>query len=526
MVLNLPFGTWPSPISTELLGRSRVSTTGLQVSGGALWWTESRPEAGGLQVLLRHDLSVRGAQEEVLPAGIGVRSRVHEYGGGSFFVSDDGVLYTDQVDQGLWWLPLPGPGAAPTKLSPGAPESEEHRYADARPIPGTSLVVVLRERHWVGGQDDEMVVLDTTLPGADPMVVVSGRDFYAAPRPSPDGRRLAWLTWDLPGMPWDGTELWVADLGVVTGGTGIDLGPGGLAATEGAVRIAGGTEESIGQPMWLSDDELVFVSDRTGFWQPYIWRPGAPVEGLCDLEAEFHYPDWTLAQTTIAALGEPLLACRIERDGHDSVVVLDMDRSAGVSRGPMTVLDQPCVTVRALAVSDGEVFISGSTATQAGVIVGVRPESRWRILASTGAVRFPIPAEAVSGAVSMEFGTSGGEIAQLNFYAPLGLTDEGHTISGPPGELPPVVILIHGGPTGSAETGFDPVVQFWTTRGFAMASVNYRGSADADGSSANCWTATGGSRTSRIVCRRLSSSRIVGWSTATGLWSAGGARVV
>jgi acetyl esterase/lipase len=450
---------------------------GLQMNAGAVWWSESRPEAGGLQVLLRRDLTLPGGTEEVLPPGVGVRSRVHEYGGGSFFVSDAGLLYTDQADQGLWWLPAPGTGTTPTKLSPVPPGSEEHRYADARPVPGTSLVVALRERHWPGGQDDELVLVDTSRPRADPVVIVRGRDFSVAPRPSPDGRRLAWLSWDLPGMPWDGTELWVADLSEEGGAPGADLGPGGLATTDGAVLIAGGKDESVGQPMWLSDDELLFVSDRTGFWQPWIWRPGVAAVAVCEMEAEFHYPDWTLGQTTIAALEGSSLACRIERDGHDSVVVLGLDRSDEARKPAITVLDQPCVTVRALAVADGEVLVSGSTPRQAGVIVGVRPEGGWRTVVLTGAAGLPMRAEAVSEAVSMEFETTGGVVAQLNFYAPKGVAEDGSTISGLPGELPPVVVEVHGGPTGSAETGFDPAVQFWTTRGFAVAEVNYRGSA-------------------------------------------------
>jgi dipeptidyl aminopeptidase/acylaminoacyl peptidase len=269
----------------------------------------------------------------------------------------------------------------------------------------------------------------------------------------------------------------VADLSDLAGGSGRDNGAGGLPSTDRAVRVAGGGEESVGQPMWLSEDELVFVSDRSGFWQPYFWSAGTPAEAVCDIEAEFHYPDWTLGQSTIAALGTSRLACRIERDGRDSVVLLDLDRSTGSRREAMEELDQPCVVVRALCVADGEVVISGATPTQASVIVGARPGAGWRMLKSPGVAALPIPDETVSTAASMEFETAGGVVAQLNFYAPSGRTEDGSPISGPPGERPPVVVQCHGGPTGSAESGFDPVVQFWTTRGFAVASVNYRGSA-------------------------------------------------
>lgn len=481
-VKSLPFGTWPSPITAEALGTSRISVTGLQMASGACWWTESRPELGGLQVLVRRDLQEpesedpRGGIMEVLPRGIGVRSRVHEYGGGSFFVFEGGVLYTDQADQGLWLLPhrdagAPGEGESPiqVRLSPEPPGSEEHRYADARAIPGTSLVVALKETHKPGAQDDELVVLDLNRPGSAPQVLVSGRDFFAAPRPSPDGRRLAWLAWDLPGMPWDGCELWVADLG--TEGSGV------VAVASPVLRIAGGSEESVGQATWLSEDELVFVSDRSGFWQPYVWSPEIPVRRVCEIEAEFHYPDWTLGQSTIAALEGSKLACRMERDGHDSVVILDLDTSASGTDGLVRELEQPCVSIRALGVAGGEVIVSGSTSTQSGVIVGVIEDQGRRTIASTDTGRQRKPADTVSRPESMEFETAGGVLAQLNFYTPVGRTPEGDAICGSPGELPPVVVQCHGGPTASAESGFDPVVQFWTTRGFAVAAVNYRGSA-------------------------------------------------
>ena len=275
-------------------------------------------------------------------------------------------------------------------------------------------------------------------------------------------------------MPWDGCELWVADLITgrePSGPAKADEGRRVIATSNPVLRIAGGLEESVGQPTWLSEADLVFVSDRSGFWQPYVWNPESPVRRVCEIEAEFHYPDWTLGQSTIASLGGSKLACRIERDGHDSVVVLD------TADGAVRELQQPCVSIRALGVAGGEVFVSGSTATQSGVIVQVKKDGGARTLATTDAGRQLIPEGAVSRPESMEFETSGGVLAQLNFYAPVGRTPEGDPISGSPGELPPVVIQCHGGPTGNAESGLDPVVQFWTTRGITVAAVNYRGSA-------------------------------------------------
>jgi dipeptidyl aminopeptidase/acylaminoacyl peptidase len=264
-------------------------------------------------------------------------------------------------------------------------------------------------------------------------------------------------------MPWDGCELWVADLGVS------EAGPGG--PTPGVSEpelVAGGTEESVGQPLWLSEDSLLFVSDRAGWWQPYLWKPELPAVRLSDLEADFHFPDWTLGQATMVALGTDKVACRIESEGVDEVVVVGLD-----GRAPLE-MDQPCVAIRALCVADGELVVCGSTPTESGVILGVRADGHRKIASANSGVA--LDEAAVSLAEPMEFDTVGGVRAVLNLYRPAGVTREGESIVGLPGELPPVVVYSHGGPTSAAEAGFEPWIQYWTTRGFAVACVNYRGS--------------------------------------------------
>ena len=455
------------------MGGARVSVAGLQLVGDTCWWSESRPLEGGRQVVMR--LRPGASPEEVSPPGVSVRSRVHEYGGGAQFADGDGLLYTALDDQALWWL---DGGREPVRLTPPAPPGETHRYADARPVAGGRFVVALRERHHDAVVDDELVAVDRrgALP---PAVLVAGRDFFAAPRPSPDGSRLAWVAWDHPNMPWDGSELWVADLHLP--GPDADGGPGPRLSE--ASTVAGGPDESVGQPTWAGDD-LWFVSDRFGWWQPFRWRRGeAPVRMASD-PAEYHGPDWGLGQATMAVRPDGHLVCRFRRQGRDRVGILDP------ATATVAEVDQPCVTISALSYRVAPGGVVGDGGAGAGgdggeiVLVGSAVASAAAIYRITAAgpgaavvdeLYRPTAAALEPGSVSppeeLTFPTVAGVPASLLFHGP-------HLPgwSGPDGALPPLMVMVHGGPTAGAEPGFDPAVQLWTTRGVAVAVVDYRGS--------------------------------------------------
>jgi dipeptidyl aminopeptidase/acylaminoacyl peptidase len=431
------------------MGGARVSLAGLQVVGGTCWWSESRPHEQGRMAVMRQRWG--GPPEEVTPAPVSARTRVHEYGGAAHWATEDGLLYTDFADQALWWLT---PGADPVRLTPEAPAGETHRYADARPVAGGRFVVGLRERHDVAGVDDELVAVDR-LGRLSPTVLRSGRDFFAAPRPAPDGRRLTWLAWDHPNMPWDGCELWVADLD--------------LAETPrlvGATCIAGGPDESVGPPLWAGED-LWFVSDRFGWWQPYRWRAGELPQRMATEEVDFHGPDWTLGQATFDIGADGGLVCRYRRHGRDHLGVVDPVSST------LKELDQPCVTISSVRCGsdgpDGEIFLTGSTT--AG------PPAIYRLTRSGvteeiyRAVPSPLEPDWVSTPEELTFPTAVGVQATLLFFGP-----KAPGWRGPPGTAPPLVVVVHGGPTAAAEPGFDPSIQLWTTRGVAVAIVDYRGS--------------------------------------------------
>lgn len=412
-----------------------------------------------------------GVPEEVSPPQVSVRSRVHEYGGGGYWVEGDSLLYTALEDQALWWL---DPGADPVRLTPPAPDGEVHRYADGRPVVASSTVVALRERHHGAGVDDEVVAVDRA-GRTPPAAVVGGRDFFAAPRPSLDGRYLAWLAWDHPNMPWDGSELWVAELdvpgadGTVGAATTDACGTSGsLPVVREARQVAGGSGVSVGQPTWTPAGELWFVSDAFGWWQPWSWRPGETPRRLCAEEAEFHGPDWVLGQSTLDVRDDGRLVCRFRRRGRDRIGVVDP------ATGWLDELPQPCVTLSAVRCWGDEVVVLGATVAEPPALRVIGPDTGHgdgsRVLHRP--VAPPLDPSWVSAPEEITFPTAGGIAAYMLLYRP---RNPGWT--GTAGTLPPLVVVCHGGPTGAAEAGFEPAIQMWTTRGVAVAVVDYRGSA-------------------------------------------------
>jgi len=474
-----PHGWWPSPFDAPAVAAGRVGRSGLMVDGGSLVWSESRPDLGGRQVVVR---SAPGQEPEVVsPEGVSARSRVHEYGGGAATVLDGELYYVDQADQRWYRVRTDRAGSVPRALTPpAADDGVSVRHGDGRIVPSGRWLVTVEERVSAVGTTHRLVAVATD--GSQTVApLVDDTDFVAAPRPSPDGTWLAWTAWDHPSMPWDRSELRVAPL--VDPGEGIELGA--------AHRVAGGGDRSVGQPHWARDGSLVFVDDRSGWWLPYrlpagdVGGDGATARPMADRRAEFHAPDWVLGQATLAELDDGSWVARMHEDGTDRLVRL---RPAGGGDGTwsLEVLDQPCVSISGVVATAGgpsgsgpgprpqTVAVLGSTPTEAHTVVGfpvgfpvggVAPVRR-----STPPPVAVVP-EAVSAARPVEAHTPSGTVPGL-FFAPAGAGAD--RSGGPP---PPLVVFCHGGPTGSAEPGFDPVVQFFTSRGLAVAAVDYRGSA-------------------------------------------------
>ena len=297
-----PYGSWRSPITAELVAESGIRLSEPFAEADAVYWLEMRPSEGGRYVVMRGDAF--GSPIDVTPPGFDVRTKVHEYGGGSYVVHDGTVFFSNFVDQRMYRQELAG---EPRPITPEPPSPASIRYADMRLTPDGRLIVCVRERHEPDGVVNELVALPTD-GSAEPWSLAGGRDFYAFPRVSPDGRRLAWTCWDLPRMPWEGTEVRVAD-----------LSPDGTIANERLV--AGGPQESIFQPEWSPNGVLHYVSDRTGWWN--LYRDGGEGVNLAPMAAEFGAPQWVFGEATYAFLADGRIACLFVRDGEQRLGVLD-----------------------------------------------------------------------------------------------------------------------------------------------------------------------------------------------------------
>jgi dipeptidyl aminopeptidase/acylaminoacyl peptidase len=445
MTTAMPFGTWPSPISAAMLATSAVELSEPWIVDGATWWLESRPAEAGRSVIVRTD--PWSSPTDVTPEGFDVRTKVHEYGGGSFLVSASTVYFSEFADQRLYRQEL---GGDPVPLT--AETGGRHRYADGRVTADGSLLICVRERHEDDGVVNELVALPVD-GSAEPRVIASGRDFYAAPRLAPDGSRLAWLSWDLPWMPWDGCELWEGAL--ATDGTLSDQRH--VAGTDG--------EESIWQPGWSADGELHLVSDRSGWWNLYRERAGA-VQALHPAEAEFGWPHWVFGGATYAFLDDGHIACIYSRDGVQHVAVLDPET------GELIDVDLPYTAIQYpyLAGEGSQLALVAASPTLPEQLVALDFTSRAvEVVREADAVRLDEASVSVPRAI--EFPTEGGLTAFAHFYPPANAD-----AAGPAGERPPLIVMSHGGPTSSRTNAFDLAKQYWTSRGFAVVDVNYGGS--------------------------------------------------
>jgi dipeptidyl aminopeptidase/acylaminoacyl peptidase len=430
-----------------MLAEAGVSLSEVRLSGEATLWIEGRPSEGGRCVIVH--ATPYSEPSDVTPEGFNVRTKVHEYGGGSFWTSGEAIFFSNFADQRLYRQD--DAEAPPVPITPEG--AGRVRYADGRTVPGTELAVCVRERHETDGVVNELVALP--LDGsAEPWIVASGHDFYAFPRPSRDGGRLAWTCWDHPRMPWDGAELWVA-------GVDRDL------RTVDARRVAGGPSESAQQPVWGPEDELVFVSDRSGWWNLYRDDPLGAVP-LAPMEAEFGGPQWVFGLSYFGFLSDGRIVCAYVRDGEHHFALLDpgslelLDLDLPFSSAPW---DTPELAVEGSRIA----LIAGGPATP-NAVVSLDFTSRSVDVLKQG-TKLAVDPAYISEPRHIEFPTEGDQTAHAYVYAPL--NPRAH---GPADERPPLIVMSHGGPTGASSAELDLETQFWTTRGFAVVDVNYGGS--------------------------------------------------
>lgn len=446
------YGEWASPISVEMVARSGIDIGHVALDDGTLYWREQHPTAEGHGAVVR---STAESHEDVTPADVDDRSLVN-YGGGDFTVHDDVVFYVDHGDQRVYRQPVDGD---PVAITP-APETERGlRYADFEVSDDGRHAYCVREDHDAVHEDgaDEPVttlVRLSTDGGLEPTVVASGHDFYAAPRLSPTGDRLAWLTWDHPGMPWDGTELHVADVA-------------GDVTVENERVVMGGPGESVFQPTWRSDGILHAVSDRTGWWNLYR-RQGDEWIPYREESAEYGVPQWFFGLSTYGFLDDGRVAAVVVRDGTQSLELLEVDGSRQVPDLSYASFGGTFTLPRLL--SDGSsVYVTASSPTTPPRLV------RWEPSTDLEVLRYGSDADVDDGYLStpehVTVPTRDGAETHAYVYPPTN-----PDVEPPVADAPPLVVFAHGGPTGFSGPAFDLDKQFFTSRGFAVADVNYRGS--------------------------------------------------
>jgi dipeptidyl aminopeptidase/acylaminoacyl peptidase len=443
-----PYGTWRSPISAELVSVDGVALSQPWLADGSVWWLERRPTEGGRSVLVH--AAPFSEPVDVTPPGFNVRTTVHEYGGGAYLVDRGTAFFSQFADQRLYRQEL---GRDPVAITP---ESDgRDRYADGRVTPDGRWLICVRERHPdpddPAGVTNELVALPSD-GSAEPATIRSGRDFFSTPRISPDGSGLCWLEWDLPWMPWDGSELCVAELSAD-------------ATLQNVRQVAGRAgEESIFQPAWSPAGDLHFVSDRTGWWNLYRERDGE-VQALHPAEAEFGWPQWQFGMSTYGFLADGRIACIWERDGVQHVALLDPES------GELIDLDVPQTAIRPSLDVEGDrvAFVGGGPSIPDQVVLLDVTARSIDVLRSSSSVE--IDEGYLSVPRQIEFPTEGGVTAFAHFYPP-----RNRDAVEPDGERPPLIVMSHGGPTSEATPAFSLDMQFWTSRGFAVVDVNYGGS--------------------------------------------------
>jgi dipeptidyl aminopeptidase/acylaminoacyl peptidase len=454
-IVEQPYGSWPTPITSELVTAAAVRLGEVHVDGGDVVWAEGRPAEGGRTQLVRR--SPDGTVTDLVPDGMNARTAVHEYGGAAWWVRDGVVWFVNWADQRLYRL---DPGGAPEPITPEPAAPRADRYADGDVAPDGATIVCVRERHTGPSAADvrnEVVRLAAGAgsgaesgAGPEAEVLVSGPDFVAAPRLGPDGATLAWLQWNHPSMPWDDTQLVVRDL-----------------RTGEETVVAGGPGESVAEPRWEPDGSLLFLSDRTDWWNLYRWTPGSDITALVRMDAEIGVPAWALGSARYAMLDGRVVFARW-RDGADGLAVRELD-------GTLADLDVPFSAVSAVraAGADAVVVVAGSPTAEPGVHRVDVATATVETLRAPRELGLEAADVSVPEHVSFPSADGGGSArtAHALFYPPAN-----PRYRGPAGELPPLLVQIHGGPTSAAVPVLNVGVQYWTSRGFAVVDVDYGGS--------------------------------------------------
>ncbi len=439
-----PFGSWKSPITAEAIVSDSIGLSSIVLDGTDIYWLESRPQESGRSVIVRR--TADGKSEDITPAGYNVRNRVHEYGGAAYTVVDGRVYFSNNTDNCLYIQDLRSEDPQQVRQLTHA---QTKRYADFTVDTRNQRLICVQEEHDSTEFEplNTLVSISLTQPD-DVRILVGGCDFYAAPRLSPDGTKLVWLSWNHPNLPWDGTNLQMAT-----------VSNGYLSAP---VPIAGGANETIFQPKWSSDRTLYFVSDRTGWGNLYCWHDGI-VKEVYPFAAEFSLPQWIFGMSTYALVGNRIV-CTYSQQGIWQMGLID------TLSGHFTKLNVPYTDIANICATGKLVVCCGASATQTNEIVTIDLLTEVReVLKRSNQVK--IDPSYLSIPQSIEFPTTDGQTAYAFYYPPTNQDYQPLL-----GEKPPLLVKSHGGPTAAASNQLSLKTQYWTSRGYAVVDVNYGGS--------------------------------------------------
>jgi dipeptidyl aminopeptidase/acylaminoacyl peptidase len=440
-----PFGSWKSPITADSIVADSIGLSSIVLDGTDIYWLESRPQEAGRSVIVRRDAN--GQIEDITPPEYNVRNRVHEYGGAAYTVVDGRVYFSNNSDNCLYIQDLRS--ADPKQVSQ-LTHDRTKRYADLTIDPHLNRLICVQQEHDSADFDPLNTIVSISLtPPHHVATLVCGCDFYAAPRLSPDGTKLAWLSWNHPNLPWDGTNLQMAT-----------VSNGYISAPN---SIAGGANETIFQPQWSSDDTLYFVSDRTGWGNLYAWSDGK-VTPVYELAAEFSLPQWVFGMSTYALVGKHRIVCTYSQNGVWHLGIIN------TLSGHFTPLNVPYTDIASVRTVGNLLVCCAASTTQTNEIIAIDllTESR-EILQRSNRVK--IDPGYLSIPQSIEFPTTDGHTAYAFYYPPTNRDYQPLL-----GEKPPLLVKSHGGPTAAASNQLNLKTQYWTSRGFAVVDVNYGGS--------------------------------------------------
>jgi len=434
-----PYGTWKSPVSSQLITADSVTLDELQLHSSGTYWLERRPAEQGRCVIVQHN---NGINTDLFDSPYSARSRCNEYGGGVYCIGNNGLYFVNDSDQNIYFCS--------SSSSPIAITNDDCSYADLQFDEQFQRIICVQQDNNPDFHEEQNSLIAIDLQSYSISTLHSGNDFYASPRLNHCGKQLSWLCWNHPDMPWDKTTLYLS---------GIDS-KHQLHNTK-IIQHPESDNTSFFQPQWSPNDQLYFVSDLSGWWNLYRYHNNL-IETVSHEQLEFGLPQWVFAQSSYAFTNNSTILCAPIDDGIASLVLLD------TKTGSLKTINEKWNNFSSIqAMGDHYGFIAAS-AQSFPEVISLQCDQALTLQRSC---QTQLDAGYYSYAQTVHFDTRHNDRAFAIYYAP---TNKDYPV--PLDEKPPLIVLCHGGPTAMADPSLDMRKQYWTSRGFALLDVNYSGS--------------------------------------------------